>query len=639
MFRGITVLALLLCNPLSFAEPYAWPLDLPRVLTSSFAEYRPGRYHMAIDLRTGPAPQPVRAASDGYVSRIRCSPYGYGKVVYLQLADGNTVVYAHLSDFAPHLREYVQRVQHDRRNYTVNIYPEANRFPVAKGEIIAHSGETGIGVPHLHYELRDRSGVPINPREIGIEWPDAKRPIFNKLLVIPLTPESRVNGGTKPVVVNAQPMSAGEFRTQSVRVAGPVAFGVDVADYAESSTNRLGVYRLSARDDSGEWFRLLHDRVSYEHSGGGRVAYYPYPASSGRFLLLYRWPGNDSEIFAHSEADGAFDAGESLSDITIEATDFLDNTTTLEVPLAFDPPVSEPAPPAVSSPRGNGTVDLETRAGWLAVTVTFNQPEPEKPVLVASGSAATLPEFRRLDDRRFIAGLTSPENVGHFRLNVLHPRLDSWSREFLVPRGKPTDAIKLDGLTLSGGRGFGPVWITAEPSAASASQGLRPLSPAVRIWPDYAPLDEALQARFTLPANAPPQAGLFRRTSRGWSWVGAQREGDALVASLTDLGEFRVMADETPPRLEIASLRDGQTLSSRRPTIRAVIDDSASGIADWRVTANGNWLLFAYDPERKIIEWEQDEALPAGPVDFVFTVTDEAGNVSERTVRIQTPAV
>ncbi len=43
------VLAVLVQTP---AETYCWPLDIPRQLTSSFAEYRPGRFHAGIDLRT-----------------------------------------------------------------------------------------------------------------------------------------------------------------------------------------------------------------------------------------------------------------------------------------------------------------------------------------------------------------------------------------------------------------------------------------------------------------------------------------------------------------------------------------------------------------------------------------------------------
>ena len=91
---------------------YAWPLSLDPQLTSSFAEYRTGRFHAGIDLRTAGVGREVFAAGDGYVSRVRCSPYGYGKAVYLQLHDGNSAVYAHLSDFYPELAAFVRAEQH-----------------------------------------------------------------------------------------------------------------------------------------------------------------------------------------------------------------------------------------------------------------------------------------------------------------------------------------------------------------------------------------------------------------------------------------------------------------------------------------------------------------------------------------------
>ncbi|MBN2308918.1 MAG: M23 family metallopeptidase, partial [Candidatus Hydrogenedentes bacterium] len=136
MTIGIVLAAL----ALGAAEPYDWPLDLPRALTSSFAEYRPGRFHAGIDLRTGPVGKAVHAPADGHVSRIRCSPWGYGKAVYVQLADGNTVVFGHLQGFSAPLEAYVRAHQHRLRSYTVDLYPEAGAFPVRRGEVIARSG-------------------------------------------------------------------------------------------------------------------------------------------------------------------------------------------------------------------------------------------------------------------------------------------------------------------------------------------------------------------------------------------------------------------------------------------------------------------------------------------------------------------
>ncbi|MFP4192555.1 MAG: M23 family metallopeptidase, partial [Candidatus Hydrogenedentota bacterium] len=81
-------------------DTYHWPLDVDPVLTSSFGEYRTGRFHAGIDLRTYGIGQPVRAPEDGEVVRVRTSPYGYGKALYIRLADGNTAVFAHLDRFA-----------------------------------------------------------------------------------------------------------------------------------------------------------------------------------------------------------------------------------------------------------------------------------------------------------------------------------------------------------------------------------------------------------------------------------------------------------------------------------------------------------------------------------------------------------
>ena len=42
----------------------------------------------------------VYSIADGYVSRVKVSSYGYGKVIYITHYDGNTSVYAHLKEFS-----------------------------------------------------------------------------------------------------------------------------------------------------------------------------------------------------------------------------------------------------------------------------------------------------------------------------------------------------------------------------------------------------------------------------------------------------------------------------------------------------------------------------------------------------------
>ena len=86
------------------AQNYLWPTNASTYLASSFCEFRPGHYHSAIDIKTWVQEgYKCYAIADGEIIRLRVSPFGYGKVLYLRLKDGNTAVYAHLQRFAPDL--------------------------------------------------------------------------------------------------------------------------------------------------------------------------------------------------------------------------------------------------------------------------------------------------------------------------------------------------------------------------------------------------------------------------------------------------------------------------------------------------------------------------------------------------------
>ena len=79
---------------------YIWPTDASHRITSSFAEYRSTHFHGGIDISTnGRKGYPVYAVRDGFVYRIRISPTGYGKMLYVKHKDGYVSTYAHLQTF------------------------------------------------------------------------------------------------------------------------------------------------------------------------------------------------------------------------------------------------------------------------------------------------------------------------------------------------------------------------------------------------------------------------------------------------------------------------------------------------------------------------------------------------------------
>ena len=110
-----------------------------------------------------------------------------------------------------------------------------------------------------------------------------------------------------------------------------------------------------------------------------------------------------------------------------------------------------------------------------------------------------------------------------------------------------------------------------------------------------------------------------------------------IVLDANALGTFALFEDTAPPLVRAVRPAEGAALPSRRPPIHARVQDTGSGIREYSITFRGNWLLAAYDPEREIIEWEQDEDLPSGPGDLVFRITDHAGNVTHRTLTIIVP--
>ncbi|MEJ2356236.1 MAG: hypothetical protein P8Y62_10150 [candidate division WOR-3 bacterium] len=61
-----------------------WPLPERKGLTSSFGEWRDGHLHAGIDLPIARVGDKVYSVCDGWVMRIRTSPWGYGKAVYIK---------------------------------------------------------------------------------------------------------------------------------------------------------------------------------------------------------------------------------------------------------------------------------------------------------------------------------------------------------------------------------------------------------------------------------------------------------------------------------------------------------------------------------------------------------------------------
>jgi len=156
------------CTPVFSQSPfnYIWPIDSPFVMTANYGELRPNHFHAGIDFSTrGIINLPVYCIEEGYVSRIRVSPYGYGKCVYITHPNGKVSLYAHLNAYSLKIANKAKEHQYITQNYEIDFMPKPRTVYVRKNEIIGLSGNTGGSTgPHLHFEIRDElSEIPLNP--------------------------------------------------------------------------------------------------------------------------------------------------------------------------------------------------------------------------------------------------------------------------------------------------------------------------------------------------------------------------------------------------------------------------------------------------------------------------------------------
>ncbi len=288
------------------ASPYEWPLREPPALTSSFGEYRSGHFHGGIDLSTGGRTGvPVVAVDDGYVERVRASGAGYGRAIYLRLADGRTAVYAHLSGFVPAIRGYVEAAQDSLARYEVDLSPPARRLSVSRGEVIGYSGQSGAGPAHFHFEMR-QGDDGLNPLLHGFPMTDAFAPSILEVDLVPLDGEARAGGSPHRIVVWPAAARSGQ-RDEPVPVRGRLGLSVRVRDRAPGRQNALAVFEAEAFVDGSRFFASRFDSVSWLRTHEVDAAYDFTRVLEGRggFLRLWRLPGTTARIY---EGEGELDS-------------------------------------------------------------------------------------------------------------------------------------------------------------------------------------------------------------------------------------------------------------------------------------------------------------------------------------------
>ncbi|GHV00014.1 peptidase M23 [Bacteroidia bacterium] len=319
-----------------FPGRYAVPVKGPLRISGTHGELRDNHYHAGTDISPALESVPVYAASDGYVSRIRISHSGYGKVIYVDHPDGRTTVYAHLQRFGDAIQSYVKKIQYARQSYQMEAWPARGTMRVVKGQIIAYSGNTGSsGGPHLHFEVRrTASGASLNALALGLPVVDNAPPVVRGLYLVRIPDEGAMEQPSDYVQI---PFPAGDS-IPLVTAIGRVGIAIDAYDsQTPEERNKNGLYRIDLSVDGRPIFCKQVDSTDFtrDRAINTHILYDVYRGGGPRIEKCYIDPSDPADLYDRSLGNGTLTlvAGDRHT-ICVELRDAAGNLTVRRFTLA-----------------------------------------------------------------------------------------------------------------------------------------------------------------------------------------------------------------------------------------------------------------------------------------------------------------
>ncbi len=640
--------------------PRPWPLDIPIHLSSSFGEYRDGHLHAGVDIRSfGREGIPCRAVGAGYVSRLRASPFGYGRAIYVKLESGETAVYAHLSEFSLALDSVVCDAQEKIGRYQVDLQFEPGRLPVRGGVIIGYTGRTGTAAPHLHFEVRDREENPVNPLDAGWVLDDRLPPTIQRIEWLPLSPDARVDGHCVPRLVDLRAVDSHTFAArETLAVRGRLGVAAQMTDRLDSSSGRLAPYAVELEVDGELICRVEMTRFSYEHALEVELAYdmTRARAKGQHFLYLFRREGEtmwnrrftrDGVIVTdslESRAPGRLRVHEAV----VRAFDKSGRVSAAAIPFVVaDAPASAAAPSGgrgrLADGRGElpgcyffgGMVSVRPPAA-LAPASSGGSAPPQK----SSGTPAPDDEivlaFGDVEKNR--TTLEVPGRRGAVDVHVIAARKNRFTKQEFSDIGATLSiapgSLYSDGLVYLAG------WDGDLAGSIPAGSGIRALTPAVKLGPVSAAFSKPIEIQFACGGRLDERQAVFQYDARSgaWSLRPTSIRADSASAAVREPGVYAVLADTLAPTIGVPQVRSRRSYATGK-----FVREMAVSIVDRGCGLDADRTTIYLDGEKQIARWDGfSEKLIVllrgeniiGVRDLAIIAVDRLGNSSELVTKL-----
>lgn len=615
------------------------PLDPPLTINGGFGEYRAGHFHAGLDFGTGErVGRPVYAPLAGRIGRVRTSGVGYGRSLYLQAEDGRLLQFGHLDAFAEPVASYVAAVQESSGQYEQDLWPDPGRFQVTEGDVIAWTGESGAGGPHLHFEVR-RGDVAFNPFRAGISVRDESPPVLASLTLEPLDDASFVERGASPYTLAFGALS------ETLLVEGRVRAVVGARDGVGQGARRIVPWSVAMEFD-GRIVECRFDSLSWATD----MPEGDYVFDAGRIVgekgfVLWAPAGFRPRVIL-ADAPPEREAGtivvrpgDAPRRMKIVARDAAGGRTVRTVVLRA-PGAAERGPdPARAGGRAK-PVAADERFEFAALPggfwrVVYRGAPP--------GSRDVTLQVGLMTGRRFACSTRGADwtvvvdlsDEPEWRVAGQDAAGQAWLEE--GPALGPLMSGEPDFYWALSSRDalFEPSRIEANyrPAREEAPPELALIATVGRLEPEALPLRRPVHIRQSLSGvRDTARVGLYRHDRDGWSYLGAKRAADAsgIEADSRRLGTFALFADTLAPRVApLAPARAAAQGRYSRWALEVLITEEGSGV-DARASGfevDGARVPSEWDAEERTLRWRPRSAPAAGTHRFTITAADRAGNV------------
>lgn len=333
-FNGIIIAAAQTFNIGDFSKP----MQLPFNLAGTFGEPRPDHFHSGIDIKTnGVEGAPVIAIAAGFISRIRVSPYGYGKAIYVTHRNGYTSVYGHLSKFYGKIEQYIHTKHYAVQKSELDITLDSTTFVLQQNDTIAFSGNTGGSTaPHLHFEIRNtQTEHALNPLDFYPKnfYVDTIAPQINSVKLYFFDTSSFYNSVAMEYPLVKQ-NGIYTTTTQIQKLNYPMfAISLEGFDKQDDSENKNGIQKMNIFEKDSLVFQYNIKDIDFNKTRmcNAFVDYDEMKKGNGYFYNGYQLK-NNSLPFYLAGYNGFFDVHSSnFSELKIQCFDYNNNKSEIQL--------------------------------------------------------------------------------------------------------------------------------------------------------------------------------------------------------------------------------------------------------------------------------------------------------------------